>query len=119
MNGATTEPLASTSRPPNSAIMTRTGTSQNFLRTRRKPHSSATNSIGAVPPKRSVLVHHGLGRRPRRLARDPIAGGLRLSAVAHRVVLPGPHEVADRHEHRRVEQEEHDRAHDLEQGEAE
>src|SRR3954467_15695586 len=111
MNGATTEPLASTSRPPNSAIMTRTGASQSFFRTRRKPHSSATNSISAVPPLGSVLVHHGLRRRARRLARDPVAGGLGLPAAAHRVVPLGLHQEADRDEDRRVEQEEDDRAH--------
>src|SRR3954452_1979423 len=119
MNGATTEPLASTSRPPNSAIMTRTGASQNFLRARRKPHSSATNSISAVPPLGSVLVHHGLRRRARRLARDPVAGGLGLPAAAHRVVPLRTHQVADRDEDGGVEQEEDDRAHDLEQNEAE
>src|SRR3954469_15293184 len=119
MNGATTEPLASTSRPPNSAIMTRTGASQNFLRARRKPHSSATNSIGAIPPKRSVLVDHGLRRRARRLADDPVAGGLGLPAAGHWGVLLGPHQVADRDEDRAVEQEEDDRAHDLEHDEPE
>src|SRR4051794_35399860 len=98
MNGATTEPFTSTSRPPNSAIMTRTGASQNFLRARRKPHSSATNSIGPIPPRvvQSVLVDHGLRRRARRLAHDPITGGLGLPAAAHRVVPLGPHQVADR-----------------------
>src|SRR4051794_5396303 len=119
MNGATTEPLASTSRPPNSAIMTRTGASQNFLRARRKPHSSATNSIGAVSLWRSVLVDHGLRRRARRLARDPVAGGLGLPAAAHRVVPLRTHQAADRDEDGGVEQEEDDRAHDLEQDQAE
>src|SRR5919206_3376163 len=106
MNGATTEPLASTSRPPNSAIMIRTGASQNFLRTRMKPHSSARNSIGVPPGSVLVLVDHGLGRGSGRPALDPVAGGVRLAPAAHRVVVPDPHQVADRDEDDRVEQEE-------------
>src|SRR6185295_18893200 len=43
MNGASAEPCAKTSSAPRPTRTIMTGSSQNFLRIRMKPHSSATN----------------------------------------------------------------------------
>ena len=48
MKGATTEPLASTSRPPSTMVMAMIGSSQNFLRTLMKRHIWTTNSNNNV-----------------------------------------------------------------------
>jgi hypothetical protein len=45
MNGAITEPLLSTTKPPNTAIINIMGTSQNFLRDRRNFHNSSTKPM--------------------------------------------------------------------------
>ena len=48
MNGATAEPWLSTISPPNSAIITMIGKSQNFLRTRRNIHNSDKKDISSL-----------------------------------------------------------------------
>src|SRR5438309_178962 len=75
MNGATAEPLVRMIKPPNTTIITRMGSSQNFLRTRMKRQSSARKSI----QRPSKLIAHALGRRTGRIANDPIAVPLRLA----------------------------------------
>src|SRR5258708_9961554 len=75
MNGANTVPLVSTTRPPNTTIMTRTGSSQNFLRTRMKRQSSARKSI----QRPSKLIAHALRRRTGWIADDPVAVPFRLA----------------------------------------
>src|SRR5215831_10854532 len=86
MNGATAEPLVSTTRPPNTAIMMRTVKSQNFLRTRIKRHSSVRKFIAALSLE---LVPHGVGCRAGRAAFDPelfadpgTSCGMTVSAVS-------------------------------------
>src|SRR5438552_12227211 len=46
MNGATTDPLVRTTRPPNTAMTTSSGMSQNFLRARMNPIRSLIKDIG-------------------------------------------------------------------------
>src|SRR5438552_5239512 len=47
MNGAITEPWVRMTRTPNSAIINRSGSSQNFFRSKRKPRKSLMNDIAA------------------------------------------------------------------------
>src|ERR1700755_774496 len=75
MKGATAEPLVRITRPPNTTIITRIGSSQNFLRTRMKRQSSASKSI-QFPSK---LIAHALRRRPPRIAHDPVTIAIRLA----------------------------------------
>src|ERR1700726_478028 len=51
MNGATAVPLLKTKSPPNSVIITMTGSTQNFLRARIKAHNSRRNDI--VSPRKT------------------------------------------------------------------
>src|SRR4051812_4663824 len=75
MKGATADPLVRITSPPNTTIITRTGSNQNFLRTRMKRQSSARKSI----QRPSELIAHAFPRRPRRIADDPVAVAFRLA----------------------------------------
>ena len=54
MNGAITEPLLSTTKPPKTAIMKIIGISQNFLRARRNDHNSSKNDM--VPRQNCFFI---------------------------------------------------------------
>src|SRR5262249_47636265 len=69
MNGATAVPLVSTMSPPNRAMTMNTGSSQYFLRSSKNAANSRRKEIIG----RSELVHEAVGRRARRLSRDPVA----------------------------------------------
>src|SRR5687767_8516460 len=85
MNGAMADPLVSTMSAPKATRATMTGSSQNFLRCRRKPHRSRRNStpfsvwLVEIVGREHVmaLVHHrragGLeGAQPQRvMAQQP------------------------------------------------
>ena len=105
MNGAIAEPCARTSSPPSSSITMMMGSSQNFLRARRKRHSSLQKGHGRDS------VRTGSAARParaRRLALDPVGPGFRLESALHRVPARQAHHHADR----RDDDEEHDAEHD-------
>src|SRR6185503_15596562 len=95
MNGATTEPCASTSSPPSSTVTTMIGSSQNLRRAPRKRHICITKSIA-----RSLSEHvlEAVVRRPGRVAVHPVGGSRGLPAPLHRVAPGLAHEVADRGE---------------------
>src|SRR5260370_946730 len=105
MNGATTEPLVSTTSPPNTTIMIRIGNSQNFFLTRMNRQSSATKSISCP----LELISHRLWRGTRRLSHDPVAVRARLPFEPQRVLPHHAHEQTggqnravenQRHQHR-------------------
>src|ERR1700731_1078675 len=102
MKGAITEPLVSTTSPPNTTIMIRTGNSQNFLRTRINRQSSATKSI-SCPLK---LISHGLGRWSGRLPRDPVAFRVRLPFEPQQILAHHAHDETGR-QNRAVEDQRH------------
>src|SRR6516164_2920644 len=106
MNGATADPLVSTSSAPKIAMTISTGSSQNFLRTRRNPQNSPRKAI------MSVLPFEGFRRRTGRLAREPVALGLRFEATPERIVPELPHQEADRHDAAEENEAENDRADD-------
>src|SRR5215472_8114870 len=70
MNGATAVDCATRRSVPSSAIVSRMGASQSFLRARRKVQNSLRNANKSDLLK---LVSHGLGRRTGRFALDPIS----------------------------------------------
>src|SRR5262245_46129200 len=93
MNGATTEPFASTSSPPRPRLTTMIGSIQYLRRAPRNRHICSTKSI-------EVLLEHvaeAVVRRSRRLAIDPLAARLRRVRALHGVAA----EPAHRHPHRR------------------
>src|SRR5262249_46092027 len=92
MKGATAEPLVRTMSPPKIAMTKKTGSSQNFFRTRRKSQNSRKKLI--IDP--SELVLERFGRRPRRLADDPIALRRRLKLSPHPILAGKPHYEPDR-----------------------
>src|SRR5215472_1264992 len=112
MKGAMAEPLVSTKSPPNTAIMIRIGSNQNFLRTRRNSQNSRRNDNMV---SFSELMLHRFGACLRRAAQDPIAVTSTIGPHPKRIFAKRPHEKADRQD-RRIEQErQHDRTHDLRQ----
>src|SRR5450759_2407054 len=100
MNGAIAEPLVSTTSPPNTTIMIRIGSSQNFFRTRINRQSSATKSI-LCPLE---LVFHRLGRWPGRRSHDPVALRVRLPLEPQQILAQRAHDETGR-PHRAVEQQ--------------
>src|ERR1700675_21473 len=133
MKGAITEPLVSTTNPPNTTIISSTGNSQNFFRTRINRQSSATKSICCPldhdPMNRIVissvlfehdvpeswfplsgscleLVFHRLGRWSARLSHDPVAVRVRLSFEPQQVLPHHAHDEAGR-PNRAIEQQRH------------
>ena len=75
MNGAIAEPWVNTTSPPNTAIMTMMGRSQNFFRTFRNRQSSLKNDN---PAAFLELVFHRT-RFARFPALDPIRRGSRIT----------------------------------------
>src|SRR3979409_2369816 len=111
MNGAITEPLVSTTSPPNTTIMISTGSSQNFFRTRINRQSSATKSMFVSLFEQDAfekaasrfcsdhaleLDFHRLGRRSGRLSHDPVAVLVRLPFQAQHILAQHAHDEAGR-----------------------
>src|SRR5215470_5002960 len=94
------EPLVSTIRPPKITIMIMIGSSQNFLRCLMKSQSSTRIApIGLGPFQvRSELVLHGLRRRPRRGAVNPVALCVGIAPQPQEVLAKSAHDEADRHD---------------------
>src|SRR5215831_12020695 len=112
MKGAMAEPLVSTKRPPNAAIMIRIGSSQNFLRTRRNKQNSRRNdSMGPF----SELVLHRFGTCLGRAACDPVGVTGMIGAHPKRILAERAHEEADRQDRRIEYESQHHWAHDLRQ----
>src|SRR5215213_6198605 len=86
MNGATTEHLVSTIRPPKIVISTSAGTSQNFFRASMNASRSFTNDI--APSKRLLERLRG---RSGFTARDPV-GVLARPPHPHRIDAEGAHQ---------------------------
>src|SRR3974390_2615308 len=103
MNGATTEPLISTTNPPTTTIMMRLGSSQNFLRTHINRESSARKLISLSPLE---LVFHRFRSRPGRAPLDPIAVDIGRPFESQEVLAKRPHNEAGR-QHRAEEYEGH------------
>src|ERR1700693_3876712 len=97
MNGATAEPFTRMISPPKMNRTRNIGTSQYFLRAIRKRQSSAKKDI-RVPTGAggSELVGHAAGRRPGRIAHDPVAWQIRATAQREHVLAKQPHDQADR-----------------------
>src|ERR1700730_4979442 len=100
MNGATTEPLVNTINPPKRAMTMKTGNSQNFLRTRRKPQNSRRNPTIST----SELVPERLRGGARRIAHDPVGSRRGIALRLHRILAGKPHQKPDRRD-AAVEQE--------------
>src|SRR5437899_11982393 len=100
MKGAIAEPLVSTSRPPKISIMIRIGSSQYFLRARRKAQNSFRNEV--IDRSFSELLCHGFRRWTGRLAQHPVALGGGILAPAHRILAGRTHQKSDR-KHRGAE----------------
>src|SRR5262252_10709113 len=96
MNGAMAEPLVSTIRPPKITIMIRIGRSQNFLRSLMKAQSSTRMAPIGWSLSRSELVFHRLGRRPRRVAVDPVALGRVIDLEPQEILAEDAHDKTDR-----------------------
>src|SRR5580658_6881146 len=108
MKGATAEPFASTSRPPNIAITTKTGSSQYFLRTRRNNQNSFRNeTIGY-----SELLLHGAECGCGRVTRDPVGLGGAIRLQPKGIVAEHPLQQADGDNDAVEQQRQHDRAYD-------
>src|SRR6516164_3684157 len=109
MNGAIAEPSASTSRPPSPHMMTITGVSQNFLRTRRNFHSSLAKSI----INSSELVRHRGLPFAWRGSIEPVARFRRLETKPQRIPTGTPHHDRDWGEHGEKHDTHYNRANDL------
>jgi hypothetical protein len=72
MKGAIAEPFVSTNKPPKIAIMIKTGSSQNFLRTRKNIQNSRRKD--SIDPPLELALH--VECRGSRITADPIAVGL-------------------------------------------
>src|SRR5882724_5151733 len=103
MNGATALPLARTMRAPNTASMRMTGSSQYFLRARMKRHSSPMKSIMLL----SKLPRHGVRRRARWIALDPVGDGIPIPSKPERILAEQAAHEPDR-SHGGVEDQAHD-----------
>src|SRR5262245_631921 len=109
MKGATAEPWVSTTRAPNTAITSRSGSSQYFLRAPMNSQSSCRNSIAAA----SKQMLHAVGRRSRRRTHDPVALTTPARIDAQRIFSAQAH---DQRRRKHAEQENgphHDRRHDM------
>src|SRR3954465_12825355 len=92
MNGATTEPLVSTMRPPKIVISTSTGSSQNFFRAIMNAAMSFRNDI--IPSERLL---QRLGSRAGLVACNPVCISARPS-LSHRIDTERAHHQASRHD---------------------
>src|SRR5690348_5326839 len=108
MNGAIAEPLASTISPPSTTIISSTGISQNFLRTRRNAQISRKNDMFLF----SELIVEAARRRARRVARHPVARSVGVEWCTHRRLPERAHDHSDRRNHQEKEDRHCDRAHD-------
>src|SRR5215472_685707 len=88
MNGATAELLASTRRTATSSVITKIGTSQYFLRTRRNWKNSRKKESTEYP--RSELPHHRIGGRAGRVAAQPIGIGVGLRPQSQEIFSKKP-----------------------------
>src|SRR5437660_10957471 len=84
MNGATAEPFASTARPPNTTITINTGSSQNFLRSRRNSQNSARNDKATAPRSASVASDGPASLRPSTRLRQPCGSPCERSSARQR-----------------------------------
>src|SRR5258706_9587639 len=109
MNGATTDPLASTSRPPSTTVMTMIGRSQNLRRTTMKRHIWVTYSIAVSSRVLEQILEAVLGRTGR-VAAQPVALRRRVPGPLHRVPAEAAHHVAHRREHAEEHDSHHQRA---------
>src|SRR5580693_6425805 len=91
MKGATAEPFASTSRPPNSAMTRKTGSSQYFLRTRKNSQNSLRNEIIGC----SELLLHGAERGFGGVAGDPVGVGSAIRLQPKGVFAEHPFQEPD------------------------
>src|SRR5689334_19698926 len=107
MNGATTEPLVSTIRPPKMVISTSTGRSQNFFRASMNAAMSFKNDI--VPSERLLQRLRG---RAAFAARNPIARAA-WAPQSHGIDAECAHHQAGRHDRDHVHAAEKDRIGDL------
>src|SRR5688572_30386146 len=107
MNGATTEPLVSTIRPPKIVISTSAGTSQNFFRASMNAAISFKNDI--IPSER---LFQRLRARAPLAARNP-EGLSPRTPQSHRVDPEQAHHQAGRHDRDRIHPTEKDWIGDL------
>src|SRR5262245_29692536 len=113
MNGATAVPFVSTINPPNTAIITKIGSSQNFLRTRKNAQNSRRNDIAA-----SELVLHGVRCRPRWFPRNPVTRHLSVNLEPQNIFFENAKQQTDGCDHDEEHQPHHDGADDPEQNKA-
>src|SRR5580704_5004985 len=92
MKGATALPCASNSSAPITSITTSMGSSQNFLRVRKKLQNSFKKYF--ISLSFLELVCHGFRRRPRRTALNPIAASPRISLQTQWIFAAETEEVA-------------------------
>jgi hypothetical protein len=115
MNGATAELWVNSISPPKSAMTRKTGSSQNFFRTRRK----AQNSRRKPSIRSSELVPECFGCGAGRLAHDPVALRRWLEFPPHRILASEPHQQANGGDAAVEQDAENERAHDRVQQPAE
>src|SRR3954470_5027774 len=113
MNGATTEPLVSTIRPPKIVISTSTGRSQNFFRAIMNAAMSLRNDI--IPSERLL---QRLGGRAALVAYNPVCVPA-WPPLAHRIDAERSHHQTRRHDRDHVHATQKDRIGDLVQQQAE
>src|SRR5687767_5279537 len=108
MNGATTEPCASTSSPPRTTVMVMMGSSQYLRRAPRKRHIWTTKSM------RTSLEHvfEAAVGGSRRVAVDPVGLPLRLEAPRQRIPPGRAHDPGGRGEDAEINDPEHHGAHE-------
>ena len=83
MNGATAEPLVSTTSPPNTTIMMRIGHQPKFL---ANPHKAPKLGKKIHTAFLLELVFHGFGGGPGRTPFDPVAVGIGLAFEPQQVL---------------------------------
>src|SRR5438477_5144141 len=108
MKGATTLPCVITTSAPMSAITRMIGSSQYFLRTRRKAQSSRRKDMAWL----SELVLERIGGRPGGIAVNPVASRLRIAPQPQRILAEEPHRDSGRHDDPIEEDRERDGARD-------
>src|SRR5262249_44666043 len=106
MKGATADPWVNTTSPPNIAITSKSGSSQNFLRTRRKCQSSCKNSI--THPSEQTL--HGVRRRTRGRTHHPSRSPPPRSLDPQRIAMPHPHDQGSRNNAEAENEPHHERS---------
>jgi len=115
MNGATAEPCVNTTRPSTTAITSRMGNIQNFLRARRKRQSSPAKETmftlqGCV--RSSVALKTdcaAVARRSGRVTFYPVGRRVAIKVEAHEILAAQPHDEAGRHNNGKKEEPHHNR----------